>query len=101
MKKPLQLAAAVVLGAALLPGAAAALCSKPILPYCASDGELGGRYVTPGECRRSVEEHLAELARYRDCLAGAIEGVDGEVDRLNRLLSHSPAESGSGARAAG
>ncbi len=79
---------------ALAADPASAICAKPILPYCASDGTLGGKYVSKLECRRHVTEHLAELSRYRECLKGDLRQLNGEIERLNHLLTRS---SGSGA----
>lgn len=81
------LTAMIAAAALLAPGPAAAVCMKPIVPYCASDGELGGRYITESQCRRSVKQHLAELESYKRCLTATLERLDSEVESLDRLLA--------------
>lgn len=79
---------AVFAGAAVVSGTpAVALCSKPIVPYCASDGDLSDSYVSLAECSRKVKGHLAELERFKVCLSEAIDEVDREAGRLRDLIS--------------
>ena len=73
---------------------AIAFCSKPITPFCASDGNLTDSYITESKCRRLVEDHLNDLARYRNCLRDQIEQLDENVERFQNLLGGDTEDSG-------
>jgi hypothetical protein len=80
-------AAALLVAAAWGAAPAWALCSKPLLPYCVDDGTLGGGFISESACRRDVEEYLAELVFYRQCLAAEAVEAEKEVERLEKLLA--------------
>lgn len=82
-------------GTALLLQAAPAFafCSKPITPFCASDGDLTGRYVSEANCRKLVKDHLSDLELYRSCRRDEIEQIDQEIERFEDLLGGEPERS--------
>src|SRR3546814_14762730 len=49
-----------------------AFCSKPVTPYCASDGELVGGYITAERCRVRIVDHLRQLEDYQNCLSDLV-----------------------------
>lgn len=65
---------------------AQASCSKPILPFCASDGDLTDRYVSQAQCRNEVKGHLNDLERYRKCLQHQLDILGQDVERLRELI---------------
>lgn len=81
------LAAAVLCLTAFGATPAQALCSKPLLPYCVSDGTLGNSFISEAACRRDVEKYLDDLVVYRQCLATEAVEAEKEVERLEKLLS--------------
>lgn len=89
------LACAVSLAVLLVPGVSLALCSRPILPYCASIDDMSAAFVSPAECRRDLQKHAAQLTAYRSCLVESIAEVDQEAARVAELLERIPGESDS------
>ena len=77
---------AIAMAPLLYPNPAIAFCSKPIVPYCASDGDLNDRYISRAECREQVEDHLDALAIYRSCLGNVIKQIDEDARKLRKLI---------------
>jgi len=69
---------------------AIAFCSKPIAPYCASDGDLTDSVISRAECREEVEDHLDALATYKTCLGEVIRQIDEEVRKFRKLVGPNP-----------
>lgn len=77
---------AIGLTSILVPNSAIAFCSKPIAPYCASDGDLTDSFISRAECREQVEDHLDALAAYKNCLGGVIRQIDEDVRKFRKLV---------------
>src|SRR3546814_7175165 len=66
------------------------LCSKPVTPYCASDGELVGGYITAERCRVRIVDHLRQLEDYQNCLSDLVVETGKDMDKLKRLIGQEP-----------
>lgn len=81
---------AVALLTACWSAPAFAFCSKPVTPYCATDGELVGGYITAERCRVRVVDHLRQLEDYQNCLRALVIQTGKDMDKLKRLVDESP-----------
>lgn len=70
-----------------------AFCSKPVTPYCASDGELVGGYITADRCRVRIVDHLRQLEDYQNCLSDLVVETGKDMDKLKRLIGEDPGTS--------
>jgi hypothetical protein len=80
-------AAALSLIGSLTPGQAAAFCSEPIAPSCASNIDRSDRYGSRAECREKVQGYVEKLRAYKSCLTNLVKQTDAEIQRFESLLS--------------
>lgn len=77
---------AIAMTPLLVPNQAIAFCSKPIEPYCASDGDLTDDFISRAECREEVVEYLDALSAYKSCLGKVMRQIDEDARKLRELI---------------